>query len=35
MITLKTNLIFSTIGLFIIIYAILEIIGFVFYKKKF
>ncbi len=34
-VALKTNLILSTIGLFIIIYAILEIIGFIFYKKKF
>ena len=34
-VALDTNLIFSTIGLFIIIYAILDIIGFIFYKKKF
>ncbi len=34
-VAIETNLIFSTIGLFIIIYAILEIIGFIFYKKKF
>ncbi len=34
-VALETNLIFSTIGLFIIIYAVLDIIGFVFYKKKF
>ena len=34
-VALKTNLIFSTIGLFIILYAVLEIIGFIFYKKKF
>ena len=33
-VALENNLIFSTIGLFIIIYAILEIIGFIFYKKK-
>lgn len=34
-VALETNLIFSTIGLFIILYAVLEIIGFIFYKKKF
>ena len=34
-VAIEINLIFSTIGLFIIIYAILEIIGFIFYKKKF
>ncbi len=34
-VALKTNLIFSTIGLFIIIYAILDIVGYIFYKKKF
>lgn len=34
-VALDTNLIFSTIGLFIIIYAVLDIIGFIFYKKKF
>lgn len=30
-----TNLVYSMIGLFIIIYAILDIIGYVFYKKDF
>ena len=34
-VALYTNLIFSTIGLFIIIYAILDIVGYIFYKKKF
>lgn len=34
-VALDTDLIFSTIGLFIIVYAILEIVGFIFYKKKF
>lgn len=33
-VALKTNLVFSMIGLFIIVYAIMEIIGFIFYKKE-
>lgn len=32
-VALKTNLILSTIGLFIILYSILDIVGFVLYKK--
>ena len=31
---LKSNLVFSIIGLFIIIYSVLEIAGYVFYSKK-
>ena len=30
-----TNLVYSMIGLFIMIYAILDIIGYIFYKKEF
>ena len=30
-----TDLVYSMIGLFIIIYAILDIIGYIFYKKEF
>lgn len=33
-IILKTNLFFSGIGLFIIIYSVLEIVGYIFYSKK-
>lgn len=33
-IVLRTNLVFSMIGLFIIIYSIMEIIGFIMYSKK-
>lgn len=33
-VALKTNLVFEIIGLFIMIYAILEIISYVVYKKK-
>lgn len=33
-IILKTNLVFKFIGLALIFYSILEIIGFIFYKKK-
>lgn len=33
-IVLKTNLIFSMIGLCIIIYSIIEILNFIFYRKK-
>jgi len=31
---LKSNLVFSIIGLFIIVYSVLEIIGYIFYSKK-
>lgn len=33
-VVLKTNLVFSAIGLFIIIYSVMEIIGYVMYSKK-
>lgn len=33
-VVLKTNLVFSAIGLFIMLYSIMEIIGFVMYSKK-
>lgn len=33
-IILKSNLFFSGIGLFIIIYSVLEIVGYIFYSKK-
>lgn len=33
-VVLKTNLVFSAIGLFIIFYSIMEIVGFIIYSKK-
>lgn len=33
-VVLKTNLVFSAIGLFIILYSIMEIAGFIMYSKK-